>query len=265
LFDHQTCETVFIRGDFFCESRENGTVARDPLGRYRRQCGSAENTPQDLNGFLKEFFVICEIQAIQKHVFYPAQMGRGAKHMAEKPSVRQILEVYYALRAAGVQRLPKPVQRTAGSQRSSGGTLFLFDFNSGSGPHEGAPSILKRLLDRLPWAAGVEVCPAFASHPKSPDLSVHMEAVVTELRGRLESSGTRRVVCFGWRSGFALSVAFGEPYAIPPEAYEPFVCEAAGLGSVEILVLPDVRELEAFPEWRLKVWESLVAFTPALE
>jgi hypothetical protein len=183
--------------------------------------------------------------------------------MAEKPSVKQILEVYYALRASGVQRLPKPVQRSIAEQRTSGGTLFLFDFISGNGNQQDeVPAILRRLLERLPWAAGVEVQPAFASQPKTPDLSSQMESAVAVLRSRLESAGIRRVVCFGWRAGLALSVALGEPYAIPPEGFQPLAFEAEGIGAVELLVLPDVRELEAFPEWRLKVWESLVAFAP---
>jgi hypothetical protein len=184
--------------------------------------------------------------------------------MAEKPSVKQILDVYYALRASGVQRLPKPVQRSSAAQRHSGATLFLFDFMSGnSQPPDAVPPILGRLLERLPWGSSVHVLSAFAVQPKSPDMSAQMESTVTIIRGRLETSGIRRVVCFGWRAGLALSVAVGEPYAIPPEVFEPVPCEVEGLGQLEFLVLPDVRELEAFPEWRSKVWESLTAFAPA--
>lgn len=182
--------------------------------------------------------------------------------MAEKPSVKQILEVYYALRASGVQRFPKPLQRALPERRVSGGTLFLFDFVSSGSAHDSPPSLIKRLIERLPWGSGIDVSAVFEVQPKSPDFASLIENSVTRLRAHLEASGGRRIVCFGWRAAHVLSVALGAPYEIPAEAFEPLACESEGLGSFELLVLPDVRELEAFPGWRLKVWESLVAFAP---
>jgi len=184
--------------------------------------------------------------------------------MAEKPSVKQILEVYYALRASGVQRLPKPLHRALPERRVGGGTLFLFDFVPSGSAHDSPPSLLKRLIERLPWGSGVDVSAVFDVQPKSPEVAALIESSVTRLRAHLEGSGARRIVCFGWRAGHALSVALGVPFEIPAEAFEPLACESEGLGSFELLVLPDVRELEAFPEWRLKVWESLVAFAPSV-
>lgn len=182
--------------------------------------------------------------------------------MAEKPSVKQILEIYYALRAAGVQRLPKPLPRATHRSGGSGASLFLYDFWTPSAAQEVAPPILRRLIERLAWGANVQLCAAVEGQPKSPQCDPVDEAAVARLRARLEEGGVHRIACFGWRAAHVLSVVVGQPFTIPPEAFEPLLCEADGLGSLEILVLPDVRELEAFPEWRARVWESLVSFAP---
>lgn len=180
--------------------------------------------------------------------------------MAEKPSVKQILEIYYALRAAGVQRLPKPLPRATHRSGGSGATLFLYDFWIPATTQETAPPILRRLTERLAWGGNVQLCAAVEGQPKSPQCDPVDEAAVARLRARLEEGSVNRIACFGWRAAHVLSVVVGQPYTIPSEAFEPLLCEADGLGPLEILVLPDVRELEAFPEWRARVWESLVSF-----
>lgn len=182
--------------------------------------------------------------------------------MAEKPSVKQILETYYALRASGVQRFPKPLSRSELKTRPSGGCLFLYDFPTVNEPEGGVPPILRRLLERLPWRSGVEVAAALESQPKTAQLDPVGEAIVVRLRERIAADKVQRIVCFGWRAGHVLSIALGQPFSVPPQAFEPLFCESEGLGGVEILVFPDVRELEAFPEWRALVWESLVNFAP---
>jgi hypothetical protein len=58
------------------------------------------------------------------------------------------------------------------------------------------------------------------------------------------------------------ATALGIPFAIPSESFEALEFIDDNGKKMEFLVLPDVRELEAFPEWRAKVWESLLAFGP---
>lgn len=190
--------------------------------------------------------------------------------MAEKPSLKQILELYYALRAQGVQRFPKPMSASVALCERTSRCLFLIDFtaaqaSSAQGESEPMvlPPILKRLLDRLPWRESVSLHTVFSAQPKSPQLHPLEEQVVDSARRALLESGVERCVCFGWRAAQVCAVALGIPFAIPAEAYEPLGCEVEGVGQFEILVLPDVRELEAFTEWRARVWESLLAFGPA--
>lgn len=190
--------------------------------------------------------------------------------MAEKPSLRQILEIYYALRAAGVQRFPKPLAPSKQVAERSPSCLFLIDFvspdenpsSSSGGGTQYLPAILRRLLERLPWREGVTVHSVFETPPKSPVVHPLAESVVEATLAAVESTNAQRCVCFGWRAAQVAAVACGVPFAVPPEAYEPISFEREGQGVFEILVLPDVRELEAFPEWRARVWESLMAFGP---
>ena len=190
--------------------------------------------------------------------------------MAEIPSLKQILDVYYALRAQGVQRFPRPLSVSAAPSERTSRCLFLIDFtpaqaSSAQGDAElmVPPPILKRLLDRLPWRESVALHTVFSAQPKSPQLHPLEEQVVDSVRRALLESGVERCVCFGWRAAQVCAVGLGIPFAIPAEAYEPLGCEVEGVGRFEILVLPDVREIEAFPEWRARVWESLLAFGPA--
>lgn len=190
--------------------------------------------------------------------------------MSEKPSLKQILEIYYALRASGVQRLPKPLSKAPASRKDSGACLFLYDFASApvsasaSASEDSVPSILKRLIDRLPWRENVRVAAVYSVQPKSPRFEPVPEAVVSQLIETLSQFAAKRVVCFGWRAGQALSVAVGQPFAIPGEAFEPLVCPMVDGTRLELLVLPDLRELEAFPDWRSLVWESLQKFAPSM-
>lgn len=180
--------------------------------------------------------------------------------MAEKPSLKQILEIYYALRASGVQRYPRPLKRASRVAPPSGQALFLYDFSPTALAAGEVPAILRRLLERLPWGSGVQVFSALEAQPKTPALEPVSEAAVARLRERLLAEQFGKIVCFGWRAAHLLSVALGLPYAIPAEAFEPLECEPEGLSAQQILVLPDVRELEMFPDWRARVWDSLVNF-----
>jgi hypothetical protein len=189
--------------------------------------------------------------------------------MAEKPSLRQILEMYYALRAAGVQRFPKPLAPTKQVVERTPTCLFLIDFVSPdehltapSVERQNLPALLRRLLERLPWRDGVNVHTVFATPPKSPVVHPIAEGVVEAAFAAFENTNARRCVCFGWRAAQVAGVVLGVPFAVPPEAYEPVTFEREGEGVFELLVLPDLRELEAFPEWRGRVWESLMAFGP---
>ena len=194
--------------------------------------------------------------------------------MAEKPSLQQILEVYYALRASGVQRFPKPLAPRSSSAQSQASNsiakphcLFLIDFITSSQTLEtekiDMPPILRRLLERLPWRDSVSVHTIFDAQPKSPQLHPVAPPTIASTRAVLEAPTLGRVVCFGWRSAQVCSVALGIPFEIPCESFEAIACQVEGLGDFEILVLPDVREIEAFPEWRARIWESLLAFAPA--
>lgn len=190
--------------------------------------------------------------------------------MAEGPSLKQILDLYYALSAQGVRRFPKPMPASVAPRERTSRCLFLIDFTAaqasssqGESERMALPPILKRLLDRLPWRESVSLHSVFSAQPKSPQLHPLEEQVVDSTRRALLGSGVERCVCFGWRAAEVCAVALGIPFAIPAEAYEPFACEVDGVGQFEILVLPDVRELEAFTEWRARVWESLLAFGPA--
>ncbi|MFZ9519298.1 MAG: hypothetical protein ACO3A4_02370 [Silvanigrellaceae bacterium] len=183
--------------------------------------------------------------------------------MSEKPSLKQILEIYYALRASGVQRLPKPLARAASSRKDSGTCLFLYDFASNPVSNDAVPPLLKRLIDRLPWRESVRIESVYPVQPKTPRFDPLSEPVVARVVETLAQSHAIRVVCFGWRAGHALSVAVGQPLAIPPEAFEALHCPMLDGTSLEVLVLPDLRELEAFPDWRALVWESLQNFAPA--
>ncbi|MEN9528480.1 MAG: hypothetical protein RI932_353 [Pseudomonadota bacterium] len=186
--------------------------------------------------------------------------------MAEKPSLKQILELYYALRAQGVQRFPRPLVPGGAPSDRSLRCLFLLDFNPpGSASPASAgetivPPLLKRLLERLPWRDFVDVHVIFDAPPKSPQLHPLDEKTLAPVLRALSSEQVGRCVCFGWRSAQVCAVAIGIPFALPPEAFEPIEVQVEGGKAMEILVLPDVRELEAFPEWRAKVWESLQAF-----
>lgn len=183
--------------------------------------------------------------------------------MGNKPTLQRILDVYYALRAQGVQRFPKPLCPQGEPSTISSRCLFLVDFHphaSVEAGNEELPLLLKRLLERLPWRDDVKIHTIFKTHPKSPQLHPLEEGVVGAVRGLLDEPGLGRCVCFGWRSAHVCSVALGIPFQLPPEAYEPVRCEGEGLGKIDCLVYPDLRELEAFPEWRSKVWESLLPF-----
>ncbi|MBM3381415.1 MAG: hypothetical protein FJY29_03145 [Betaproteobacteria bacterium] len=189
--------------------------------------------------------------------------------MAEKPSLKQILELYYALRAQGVQRFPQP--RTPGGAQSDRTLrcLFLLDFNAQGSPSSVVggdsvlPALLKRLLDRLPWRDFVDLHVVFDAPPKSPQLHPLDEKTLAPVMTALASERVGRCVCFGWRAAQVCAVALGIPFALPPEAFEPVQVTLEGDKAMEILILPDVRELEAFPEWRAKVWESLQTFGAA--
>jgi hypothetical protein len=218
--------------------------------------------------------------------------------MSDSTSLKQILEIYYALRAEGVQRFPRPHIRERSKLQNqlqnaaqlphnaenfkelksdhsvqeniASRSLFIYDFHplqlSQNPPPEPIPSILRKLLERLPWREEVVLFSAFDTFPKSPRLDPPDERVVGRLRERLVEGGFGRVVCFGWRCAQILSIAIGHPFGIPPEAFEPIRQSVEGSGSptleIDILVLPDVREIEAFLEWRAIVWESLQAFAP---
>ncbi|MEN9825448.1 MAG: hypothetical protein RI953_1193 [Pseudomonadota bacterium] len=184
--------------------------------------------------------------------------------MSEKPSLKQILEIYYALRASGVQRLPKPLSKAPDSRRDSGACLFLYDFATASVSEDSVPPLLKRLIDRLPWRECVRTAVVYPALPKSPKFEPFPDAVVARVMETLAQTQAQRVVCFGWRAGQALSVAVGQPFAIPGEAFEPLLCPGADGLPLEVLVLPDLRELEAFPDWRSLVWESLQKFAPSI-
>jgi hypothetical protein len=188
--------------------------------------------------------------------------------MAEKPSLKQILELYYALRAQGVQRFPRPLAPGGLTSDRALRCLFLLDFSAQVAPHStsGAdtviPPILRRLLERLPWRELVDLHVVFDAAPKSPQLHPLDEKVVAAALHALSGEHMGRCVCFGWRAAQVCAVALGIPFALPSEAFEPIVTQGEAGKPIEILVLPDVRELEAFPEWRSKVWESLQAFGP---
>lgn len=190
--------------------------------------------------------------------------------MAKTPTLQQISDVYYALRASGVQRFPKPQQRVQGEEHESEMTLFLFDFwvspdsRSTGSDTEPVPPLLKRLLERLPWGRDVTVFPVFDGIPKSPQIDPVDANVASRLQERLAqlNQSARRIVCFGWRAGSVLACAADKPQSLPPESFNTLAWSTEKLGVVDVLVLPDVRELEAIPEWRGRVWESLLAFNP---
>lgn len=186
--------------------------------------------------------------------------------MTEKPSLKHILDIYYALRAQGVQRYPKPMLPTPRGTARSPGCVFLVDFGTpaeSAGGKADVHPLLKRLLEKLPWRDDVLLHTVFHAQPRSPQLHPLDEDLIRQSREVLTRDGVGRCVCFGWRAAQVAGVALGIPFALPAEAYEALSFEAEGLGSYECLVLPDVRELEAFPEWRAKVWESLLSFGAA--
>lgn len=189
--------------------------------------------------------------------------------MAETPSMKRILEVYYALLAQGVQRFPRQLAPSGHSAGERNRCLFLIDFapelvelGLTTGGVTSAPPIICRLLERLPWSEQVLPAVIFKQVPKAPQLHPIDEAGIAVVREALQSWGADRCVCFGWRAAHVLGVALGVPFALPTEAYEPIACDGDEGKKLEILVLPEVRELDAIPEWRAKVWESLLAFGP---
>lgn len=189
--------------------------------------------------------------------------------MAETPSMKRILDVYYALLAQGVQRYPRPLKQSQPELLSRERCLFLIDFGAELVPLElprqqsaVAPAIISRLLERLPWREQVSLQIIFEHQPKTPQLHPIGEERLAAVNEALRNSSTDRCVCFGWRAAQVCGAALGIPFSIPVEAYEALEFIHDDGKKVEILVLPDVRELEAFPEWRAKVWESLLAFGP---
>ena len=189
--------------------------------------------------------------------------------MTEKPSLKPILDVYYALLAQGVQRFPRPLLPSQPELRARKHCLFFIDFATDPIPLEvrsgetfRAPPIIARLLDKLPWREQVTTHLLFEAVPKSPQLHPIDEDLISRVKDLIAQNEPDRCVCFGWRAAQVCAVALGVPFSFPPEAYEPLECTFDENKSVEILVFPDVREIEALPEWRSKVWESLLAFGP---
>lgn len=189
--------------------------------------------------------------------------------MEETPSMKRILDVYYALLAQGVQRYPRPLSQSQAQPSSRNRCLFLIDFGADlvsleltTGQTVSTPPIISRLFERLPWRDQVSVHLIFETQPKTPQLHPLSEEKLAAVCRSFSDSQADRCVCFGWRAAHVCAAALGVPFSIPSEAYVALEFVDDSGKRVEILVLPDVRELEAFPEWRAQVWESLLAFGP---
>lgn len=189
--------------------------------------------------------------------------------MAETPSMKRILDVYYALLAQGVQRYPRPLSQAQSQPSSRNRCLFLIDFGIelvslelATGQTVSVPPIISRLIERLPWRNQVLLHVIFEHQPKTPQLHPVSEERLASVNEFLSASAADRCVCFGWRTAQVCAAALGIPFSLPGEAFEAIEFIDDNGKRMEFLVLPDVREIEAFPEWRAKVWESLLAFGP---
>lgn len=175
-------------------------------------------------------------------------------------------EQNYALIAEGVQRFPKPREPKAVKWP----VVFVLDFPSAPEdetaiqnaqlPETSQLTLVRRLADKLGILPETKVI--FAIRGSVPGKALANDALTSsqaDFKNDIVASDPDKLVCFGNRAFTAINRLTG--YAIPPVEQE---CNDVGQVRLEgrlrhVVVVPDVRELQSFPEWRAAVWQVLRA------
>lgn len=178
-----------------------------------------------------------------------------------------IREQNYALIAGGVQRFPTPQNGSQSQTQSLKPFVFILDFPTNSDelaanlettfPEASPLFLLRRLAERLGVLPQTEVVYAIKNHAGKTLPNDALLASQADFKSDILHFNPQILICFGARAFTALNRLTG--YKIPPVEHE---CIDLGPISIEghlrrVVVVPNVRELQAFPEWRASVWQVL--------
>lgn len=178
-----------------------------------------------------------------------------------------IREQNYALIAKGVQRFPNPRSAQEPLTQNVKPFVFILDFPAQTEelaanletqfPETSPLFLVRRLAERLGVLPHTEIVYAIKKYAGK---TLPNDALVTsqpDFKSDILRFNPQILICFGARAFSALNRLTG--YKIPPVEHE---CIDLGLVFVEgrqrrVVVVPNVRELQAFPEWRASVWQVL--------
>lgn len=178
-----------------------------------------------------------------------------------------IREQNYALIAKGVQRFPTPQNALQSKTQSLKPFVFILDFPTNSDelaatlattfPETSPLFLVRRLAERLGVLPQTEVVYAIKNHPGKTLPNDALLASQATFKSDILHFNPQVLICFGARALTALNRLTG--YKIPPVEHE---CLDLGPISIEghlrrVVVIPNARELQLFPEWRASVWQVL--------